>query len=919
MIIHSLRYIQYLFCAGALLAATGSSLKASHFVDDQVEGRSVILAGTALAAPGSFHLFSHGKPGQLLLNGQWLGQEQILPFLKEKLAGEKGVRQVNIYGCEFGKGTKGQAAVQYLQHALGLPIAASDDITGKDGDWELEAGTPAQHSVVLKNYAFNLQYGPTDDFDRDGIANALDLDDDNDGVLDADEMVVRTTCVDNYPNNAVTDVVSSAIFFPTGRELANTYDNNLGTFGGTRGGTAVMNGTVTYQYTVPVNNVTAFRFYSNGGSVLNDGQVTHIGSVKFFDATGALLYQQDDVNIPQASTLTTFVLTFPTPLQGVASFSLTDLADISARTGSAEAIWKDVNLASCTTGPEDIDTDNDGVLNRFDLDSDGDGCPDAQEASVTDSFTNIPFASTGVFNTGGVQPAVLSQVNLSTFKDANANGFDDRLEATTAGSYSGTYTYDRATNPVGAVCITSLDTDGDGIPDNVDIDDDNDGILDTVESGDFCTVNYPNGATTDVISSATLFPVGRDLTNTYDNNLGTFGGTATGTPEMIGTVTYTYATPLNNVTAFRFYSNGGSLLSDGQVTHIASVKFYDALNVLLYQQDDVTIPQASTVTPFVLTFPTPLNGVASFTLTDLSDRSGRTGSAEAVWKDVNLLTCTPQLDIDTDNDGIVNRLDLDSDGDGCPDSLEAAVVTSFPAVQFANINVSNTGGSTAALRSQVAVGTFQDVNNNGFDDRFETAASGVYTGVYIYGNVVNNQIASCTALPVTLISFGAVKSVEGIILDWKTSNEKEFAGFDIERSSNPKNGFASIGYAAGGNSQYRFTDAHAEKGSNYYRLKMNDLDGSYSYSRVISIYQPYGENEHIIFPNPAVGHTMHIFNYFPIGSVRVYDAQGKAVGVKVKNRQDRYEFNIDRHAGQGTYILEYQVGDEVIRRKFTLE
>jgi hypothetical protein len=30
-------------------------------------------------------------------------------------------------------------------------------------------------------------------------------------------------------------------------------------------------------------------------------------------------------------------------------------------------------------------------------------------------------------------------------------------------------------------------------------------------------------------------------------------------------------------------------------------------------------------------------------------------------------------DIDTDNDGIPNRLDLDSDGDGCPDALEAGV------------------------------------------------------------------------------------------------------------------------------------------------------------------------------------------------------------------------------------------------------
>ncbi|MBK6666727.1 MAG: hypothetical protein IPG48_11440 [Saprospiraceae bacterium] len=35
------------------------------------------------------------------------------------------------------------------------------------------------------------------------------------------------------------------------------------------------------------------------------------------------------------------------------------------------------------------DTDGDGIANEFDLDSDGDGCPDAVEASV--SGTLLPY------------------------------------------------------------------------------------------------------------------------------------------------------------------------------------------------------------------------------------------------------------------------------------------------------------------------------------------------------------------------------------------------------------------------------------------------------------------------------------------------------------------------------------------------
>ncbi len=45
---------------------------------------------------------------------------------------------INIYGCEFAKGEKGNAAVSFLETFLDVSIAASDDITGTAGDWKLE-------------------------------------------------------------------------------------------------------------------------------------------------------------------------------------------------------------------------------------------------------------------------------------------------------------------------------------------------------------------------------------------------------------------------------------------------------------------------------------------------------------------------------------------------------------------------------------------------------------------------------------------------------------------------------------------------------------------------------------------------------------------------------------------------------------
>ncbi|MCP3893799.1 MAG: DUF4347 domain-containing protein, partial [Bacteroides sp.] len=96
---------------------------------------------------------------------------EIAGFVKENfsLSGrcpqDRGV--LNIYGCNFAKGEKGCQAVAYLEKTLGISIAASDDITGKDGDWELEIGN-AQNALTLNHYGYSLQEICGDGIDNDG-------------------------------------------------------------------------------------------------------------------------------------------------------------------------------------------------------------------------------------------------------------------------------------------------------------------------------------------------------------------------------------------------------------------------------------------------------------------------------------------------------------------------------------------------------------------------------------------------------------------------------------------------------------------------------------------------------------------------------------------------------------------------------
>lgn len=91
-------------------------------------------------------------------------------------------------------------------------------------------------------------------------------------------------------------------------------------------------------------------------------------------------------------------------------------------------------------------------------------------------------------------------------------------------------------------------------------------------------------------------------------------------------------------------------------------------------------------------------------------------------------------------------------------------------------------------------------------------------------------------LPLTLIRFNAVLQRGMPTLEWETMNEKNMLRFEVERSSG--NNFSKIGeQPALNHSQniYRFSDPQPLTGTIFYRLKMINIDGGYSYSNVIAV------------------------------------------------------------------------------------
>ncbi len=86
----------------------------------------------------------------------------------------------------------------------------------------------------------------------------------------------------------------------------------------------------------------------------------------------------------------------------------------------------------------------------------------------------------------------------------------------------------------------------------------------------------------------------------------------------------------------------------------------------------------------------------------------------------------------------------------------------------------------------------------------------------------------------------------GTMLTWSTAFEEDNSIFIVEKSEDGAN-FGNLGTVEGaGNSmdirEYNFLDIMATASRTYYRLKQVDIDGSFSYSDVVSVPQVFTNN-----------------------------------------------------------------------------
>jgi hypothetical protein len=131
------------------------------------------------------------------------------------------------------------------------------------------------------------------------------------------------------------------------------------------------------------------------------------------------------------------------------------------------------------------------------------------------------------------------------------------------------------------------------------------------------------------------------------------------------------------------------------------------------------------------------------------------------------------------------------------------------------------------------------------------------TGITLCSAVSATGIVTVSGVvPVALLQFRGKKQEADILLEWITANEINVNRFELEHSADGSAYDLLGNITATGNSttnrSYAYIDRNPLPGMNYYRLRMIDNDGRYSYSNVVALSGSTAESLAInqINPNP---------------------------------------------------------------------
>ena len=182
----------------------------------------------------------------------------------------------------------------------------------------------------------------------------------------------------------------------------------------------------------------------------------------------------------------------------------------------------------------------------------------------------------------------------------------------------------------------------------------------------------------------------------------------------------------------------------------------------------------------------------------------------------------------------------------------------------------------------------------------------------LYSNQID--VSTSIILPLQWLGFTAVNCSGDACLEWQTENEQNTSHFEIEKSTDGSN-FIKIQSQTSKNSpgrhSYNTTDRTPVFGSNFYRIKQVDLDGTYAYSNIVSV-SINATGTLTIVPNPANDFFI-LSGITKATNVSVYNIAGQLLN-QWNNINGNQQLNI-ANLQQGLYIIKVlQNGKETVHK-----
>lgn len=685
-------------------------------------------------------------------------------------AAQAGVANTST-GTLVNKAADGGTQVNIVRAIVGNKLPASYGANGFYTGIESDDTSAATYSGI---YSYGLATAAAlnacPDFDGDGTPDAIDIDDDNDGVPDAVESPSCFYLASEWNSGAKPSYgvsISSALMTTTSNfsQLIDGVSNTTAVAFSAAPTQAILNANVyVFTFLQPVKLDALYLQFNTA--------TQFAGTTKLQGSNDAATWVDLSAAVSTVTTNTTVnggvsvanSIKYPVTLSATTAykyFRITGAVASNIAAANASEVYFDFNTAAYVSSryPKatctDANIDGDGILPQFDLDTDGDGCSDAFEASATTNLsTNYQF------------PDV----------DTNNDGLVDAVDSDGDGIVNYTTTYNLyAINKIIKACV---DTDGDGIRDIIDIDDDNDGVLDIVEMGT-CTSVLTGLVDGSFEAAASVAWNENTNTGSLNSTMGATGWTSIGSPDtwtggfsLVGSGYWGGAMngvpPTLDGNVFAAIYNG--FINEGitksipasqgiKVGHTYTVEFYQIFggvngitpvdrqaqlrftfdgvsylsNTMTYNGNNPKQWEKTSIT-YTATTNAPV-----LTIDVLSTGDGNyIGIDGIVFYEQNTQGCG-DVPLDTDGDGIPNYLDLDSDGDGCPDAKESGVSVN----SGASSSMSTSGGAiytggiaSGTANAYVGNGTPSQYGANGFFNGIEATPpateSGVYNGTYTY-------------------------------------------------------------------------------------------------------------------------------------------------------------------------------------------